>query len=343
MPAPVLLRHASSVDHDPGPHPEQPARIVAIERELERRRASLGWDVRDSTAATPEVLATVHTASHVAFIAELCAAGGGQIDLDTAVSEGSWLAARHAAGGACDVVDLVLGGGGPSVAASAHRPPGHHAERGRAMGFCLFGSVAIAAQRALDEHGLKRVLVLDYDVHHGNGTNDIFHDTDAVLFASIHGSPLYPGTGPANDVGSGRGEGYTVNLPVSAGSGDETWVSLVEHVVRPLARAYEPQLVLVSAGYDAHADDPLAGCRVSDAGFAAMAASARGLAEDAGAPLGIVLEGGYDVDALARCFLDTLEVTGTTASAEAPDLPVHPLATEALARLVSRWPALTGL
>ncbi|MEA2269858.1 MAG: hypothetical protein QOC64_2468, partial [Solirubrobacteraceae bacterium] len=120
-------------------------------------------------------------------------------------------------------------------------------------------------------------------------------------------------------------------------------VSLVEHVVRPLARAYAPELVLVSAGYDAHADDPLAGCRVSDAGFAAMAASARGLAEDAGAPLGIVLEGGYDVDALARCFLDTLEVTGTAASAEAPDLPVHPLATEALARLVSRWPALTGL
>jgi acetoin utilization deacetylase AcuC-like enzyme len=300
MPAPVLLRHASSVDHDPGPHPEQPARIVAIERELERRRASLGWEVRDSAAATPEVLATVHTASHVAFIADLCAAGGGQIDLDTAVSEGSWLAARHAAGGACDVVDLLLAGGGPPVAASAHRPPGHHAERGRAMGFCLFGNIAVAAQRALDEHGLRRVLVLDYDVHHGNGTNDIFHATDEVLFASIHGSPLYPGTGPASDVGSGRGEGFTVNLPVPPGSGDDTWVSLVEHVVRPLARAYAPELVLVSAGYDAHERDPLASMRVTTAGYAGIVWQ---LMKAAGStPIAFVTEGGYDLGALAECL-----------------------------------------
>jgi acetoin utilization deacetylase AcuC-like enzyme len=342
MPAPVLLRHDSSVEHDVGPHPEQPARIVAIERELARRGPALGWEARDSSEASRETLCAVHDSRHVDFIERLCAAGGGQIDLDTAVSPGSWRAALHAAGGACDVVDLLLGEGA-AVAASAHRPPGHHAERARAMGFCLFGNVAIAAQRALDVHGLRRVLVLDWDVHHGNGTNDIFHATDAVLFVSIHGSPLYPGTGPASDAGSGDGVGYTVNLPVPAGSGDETWVSLVEHVARPLARAYAPELVLVSAGYDAHADDPLAGCRVTDAGFAAMGASARLLAEEAGAPLGVVLEGGYDVDALARCFADTLQVTGTAATVEAPDLPVHPLATEALARLVANWPALTGL
>ncbi len=343
MPAPVLFRHASSVDHDPGPHPEQPARIVAIERELVRRGPALGWEVRDSSEASREVLETIHPPEYVTFIEELCASGGGPIDLDTAVSAGSWTAARHGVGGACDVVDLLLGGDGPSVAASAHRPPGHHAERDRAMGFCLFANIALAAQRALDVHGLQRVLIVDWDVHHGNGTNDIFNATDQVLFASIHGWPLYPGTGASSDVGTGRGEGYTVNLPVSAGSGDETWVSLVEHVVRPLARAYKPQLVLVSAGYDAHADDPLAGCRVSDAGFAAMAASARLLAEDVGAPLGIVLEGGYDLAALARCFADTLEVTGAEAAPEPPDVSVHRLATEALARLVARWPALTGL
>jgi acetoin utilization deacetylase AcuC-like enzyme len=340
MPAPVLLRHASSVDHDPGPHPEQPARIVAVERELARRGPELGWEIRDSSEATREMLETVHTAEHVRFIERLCASGGGHIDVDTAVSPGSWLAALHGAGGACDVVDLLLAGGGPSVAASAHRPPGHHAERDRAMGFCLFGNVAIAARRAISVHGLQRVLILDWDVHHGNGTNDVFHATDEVLFASIHGFPLYPGTGPASDAGSGRGEGYTVNLPVPAGSGDETWVSLVEHVVRPLARAYAPELVLVSAGYDAHADDPLAGCQVTDAGFAAMAASARLLAEEAGAPLGIVLEGGYALDVLARCFADTLDLTGTADGVQAPDVPVHPLASEAIARLAARWPAL---
>jgi acetoin utilization deacetylase AcuC-like enzyme len=339
MPAPVLLRHPSSVDHDPGPHPEQPARIVAIEREIERRGPSLGWETRESSAASRESLETVHPARHVEFIERLSAAGGGSIDMDTAVSEGSWTAARHGVGGACDAVDLLLGGGA-SVAASAHRPPGHHAERDRAMGFCLFANVAIAAQRALDVHGLERVLVLDWDVHHGNGTNDIFRDTDRVLFASVHGSPLYPGTGPASDVGRGAGEGYTVNLPVPPGSGDDAWVSMVEHVVRPLARAYEPQLVLVSAGYDAHADDPLASCLVTDAGFRALTASSRLLAEDVGAPLGIVLEGGYELGALARCFADTLEIAGAASSPPAPDLPVHPLASEALGRLAARWPAL---
>jgi acetoin utilization deacetylase AcuC-like enzyme len=340
MPAPVLLRHASSADHDPGPHPEQPARIVAIERELARRGPELGWDIRDSSEAPVQTVMTVHDPAHVRFIERLCASGGGHIDVDTAVSRGSWLAALHGVGGACDVVDLLLTNGGPAVAASAHRPPGHHAERNRAMGFCLFDNVAIAAQRAIDEHGLRRVLIVDWDVHHGNGTNDIFHATDQVLFASIHGSPLYPGTGPASDVGSGAGEGYTVNLPVPAGSGDETWVSLVEHVLRPLASAYAPELVLVSAGYDAHADDPLAGCRVSDAGFAAMASSVRLLAEEAQAPLGIVLEGGYALDVLARCFADTLHLTGAAVSVQAPDVPVHPLAAAAIARLATRWPAL---
>ena len=206
MPAPVLLRHASSVDHDPGPHPEQPARIVAIERELVRRGPALGWEARDSSDAPREVLETIHPPEYVGFIEQLCLAGGGQIDLDTAVSTGSWAAACHGVGGACDVVDLLVGGDGPVAAASAHRPPGHHAERDRAMGFCLFANIAIAAQRALDVHGLQRVLIVDWDVHHGNGTNDIFHGTDEVLFASIHGSPLYPEpTSVAGPVPRGRG------------------------------------------------------------------------------------------------------------------------------------------
>ena len=143
------------------------------------------------------------------------------------------------------------------------------------MGFCLFNNVAVAAQYALDHLGIERVLILDWDVHHGNGTSDIFYASDAVLFVSIHQSPLYPGTGQAREVGAGAGAGYTVNLPVPPGSDDALYRSLVEHVVGPLARAFEPQLVLVSAGYDAHAEDPLAECHVTDAGFAAMTRSMR--------------------------------------------------------------------
>src|SRR3954469_25897963 len=151
------------------------------------------------------------------------------------------------------MVDALLGGETRLVFCGL-RPPGHHAETDRAMGFCLFNSIAVAARHALDAHGLDRVLIADFDVHHGNGTNDIFHERSDVLFASVHEWPLYPGTGPADDIGAGAGAGFTVNLPLPAGTGDATWVSMVEDVIVPLARAYEPQLILVSAGFDAHRD-----------------------------------------------------------------------------------------
>jgi acetoin utilization deacetylase AcuC-like enzyme len=338
MARPLLLRHPSSLRHDTGAHPERAARITAIERELDSRDW-LGWEVRESAAAERSVVEAVHPPGYVSAIDEFCAAGGGNLDLDTVVSPGSFEAALHAAGGAAEVVDALLERRAP-VAASLHRPPGHHAEAARAMGFCLFGNVAIAARRAIDAHGLSRVLILDWDVHHGNGTNDIFHADPQVLFCSIHQWPLYPGTGAASDEGSGPGEGYTVNLPVPGGSGDALWCSLVEHVVTPLAAAFAPELVLVSAGYDAHADDPLAGCEVTDDGYAAMAGSARRLAESLDAPLGMVLEGGYDLGALARSVARTLEVFGAAEAPPAPDLPVHPVAAEAAARLAARWPAL---
>src|SRR3954471_13441917 len=320
MSAPVFLHHESSLRHDPGPHPERAERIVAIDRELEAR-GGLGWERRESSEAERDALLAVHPTDHVRFIRELSEMGGGAIDMDTALSEGSYEAALHGAGGVCDAVDAVLDGA--RCAFSAHRPPGHHAEAARAMGFCLFNSVAVAARWALDRRGLERVLILDWDVHHGNGTNDIFHATDEVLFVSIHESPLYPGTGPAGDVGSGPGTGYTVNLPVPAGSGDETFVSLVRHVVGPLARAYDPELVLVSAGYDAHRDDPLAGCRVTDAGYAAMAAWVREIAAEAGAPLAVVLEGGYELGALARGVRVTMEALGSESAPQPPDVARH--------------------
>jgi acetoin utilization deacetylase AcuC-like enzyme len=338
MPPAVLFSHPSSLEHDTGMHPERAERIVAIERELSSR--SLALERTLSAPAPRDLLHAVHPPSYVDAIERFVAAGGGHLDVDTLCSPGSWEAALHGAGGAVAVVDALLGGSA-SFAASVHRPPGHHAEAARAMGFCLFNNVAVAARRARDAHGVGRVLVLDWDVHHGNGTNDIFHATDEVLFVSIHEWPLYPGTGSASDVGRGAGEGYTVNVPVPAGSGDETLVSLVAHVVGPLARAYAPELILVSAGFDAHADDPLADCRVSDAGYAAMAAWVRSLAAEVGAPAGLVLEGGYDLRALSRSLCDVLDVFTSDSAPPPPDVDVHPLAVEAQQRLArGRWPAL---
>jgi acetoin utilization deacetylase AcuC-like enzyme len=336
MAAPVLLHHRSSLDHDPGPHPEQPARIVAIERALEAE-GWLGLERVESVAATRAQLEAVHPARLVSGIQELCASGGGAIDADTVVSPGSWEAALHGAGGAVGVVDALLGpaagaGSAPRLAVSVHRPPGHHAEVRRSMGFCLFNNVAVAARWARDAYGVGRVLVLDWDVHHGNGTQDVFYDTDEVLFCSIHQWPLYPGTGAAGETGVGAGAGHTVNLPVPPGSGDAVYGSLVEHVVGPLARAYAPGLILVSAGFDAHVDDPLADCRVTDAGYGGMAASVRALADGLGIPVGVVLEGGYDLGALARGMVATLEVLGAEGPVSAPDLPVHELSQAFLAR-----------
>jgi acetoin utilization deacetylase AcuC-like enzyme len=340
MARPLLLRHPSSLRHDTGSHPERAARITAIEQELEAHDW-LGWEIRESAPAARASVEAVHPSRYVLAIEEFCAAGGGNLDLDTVVSTDSFEAAMHAAGGACAAVDAVLEGHAP-VTFTMHRPPGHHAEAARAMGFCLFNNVAIAARRALDAHGLSRVLVLDWDVHHGNGTNDIFHADPQVLFVSIHQWPLYPGTGAASDEGSGAGEGYTVNLPVPGGSGDALWCSLVEHVVAPLAGAFAPELVLLSAGYDAHADDPLAGCEVSDDGFAAMAGSVRRFAESAGAPVAMILEGGYDLGALSRGVSRTLAVLGASDAPATLDLPVHPAAAEAATRLAARWPALSS-
>ncbi len=344
--APVWLEHPSSLLHETGPHPEQPARIAAIDRELSARDW-LGFERVVSPAIDRAVLETVHPAAYVASIERASASGGGQLDPDTVVSTHSFEAALHAAGGAARMVDLLLDGAAP-YAFSAHRPPGHHALRARAMGFCLFNNVAVAARYALDARALQRVMIVDWDVHHGNGTNDIFHETDEVLFVSIHQSPLYPGTGPASDVGAGEGRGFTVNLPVPQGAGDRLFCSLVDHVVVPLARAFEPQLVLVSAGYDAHREDPLAECEVTEGGFAAMTRSIRWVCESLEVPVGCVLEGGYALGPLARSVAATLEALKEPVRAQKPGAGamdgagdgVAPLAREARARLAHWWPAL---
>jgi acetoin utilization deacetylase AcuC-like enzyme len=332
---PVFLAHPSSLEHDTGGHPEQAARITAIERELDER-GWLGFERVESQAVDRRVLAAVHPEPYIDSIEAAAAAGGAQLDPDTVVSAGSFVAALHAAGGAVQLVDLLLGGSAP-VGFSCHRPPGHHALASRAMGFCLFNNVAVAARHAVADWGLERVLILDWDVHHGNGTNDIFHSSSSVLYVSIHQSPLYPGTGPASDVGSGAGEGYTVNLPVPPGADDALYESLVQHVVVPLVRSFQPQVVLISAGYDAHRDDPLANCAVTEAGFASMAASIRAACEELEAPLGAVLEGGYALGPLARSVAATLLVLGDERSPRAPEAGVASIARGARARLEPWW------
>ena len=342
MGAPLWFRHDASLAHDIPGHPERPARVRGLEAAV-AAQDWFGFEVVESPAASRESMLAVHPAHHLDYIEALCAAGGGHIDHDTACVAATWPAVLHAAGGALALTDALLGGRAPS-GFSAHRPPGHHAEADRAMGFCFVANVAVAAEFALREHGAGRVLVLDWDVHHGNGTNAIFHASREVLFASIHQWPLYPGTGPASDAGSGDGEGYTVNLPVPAGSGDAVYRSLVEHVVVPLAREFRPGLILVSAGFDTHYADPLASCRVTEAGFAAMTASLRRVGTEVGAPLGLVLEGGYDVGALAGSVCELMPVLGATEvpDAGAVDLDVHPLAEDALRRLGRWWPALSA-
>jgi acetoin utilization deacetylase AcuC-like enzyme len=297
---PVYLHHPSSLEHDTGlGHPERPGRIRAIEAELERRDW-LGYERRLAPAATIEQLTAVHPPGYVERVRETSARAGA-FDLDTPTSQGSWEAALDAAGGACALAEALLGG--EPVGFAGLRPPGHHAEQARAMGFCLFANVSIAARHALDSLGAERVLVLDWDVHHGNGTNAIFRTSSEVLFASLHQYPFYPGTGPLSDVGSGPGEGYTINLPVPAGSGKDEFCGLVEHVVLPAARAFEPDLVLVSAGFDGHRDDPVGGCALDSSSYAELARQVLTL----GKPVGYVLEGGYDLDALASSTAAALE------------------------------------
>jgi acetoin utilization deacetylase AcuC-like enzyme len=308
----LFFSHPACLEHDPGQglpgHPERPERLRAITAALEERDW-LGWERREAPAASEEDLLLVHPREHVEWIRALCASGGGAIDADTVAGPASYEAALRAAGGACAMTRALLAGEA-EVGFSAGRPPGHHAEPARAMGFCLLGSVAVAAALAIAHLGLERVFILDWDVHHGNGTAEIFRHRDDVLFASIHQGGIFPGTGAREDAGSGPGEGYTLNLPVAAGSDEETWLDLLEREVLPAADRFAPQLVLISAGFDAHRDDPLADCRLQASSFGRMASLVRAAAGRWEAPVGAVLEGGYHLQALADSVVATMVALG---------------------------------
>jgi acetoin utilization deacetylase AcuC-like enzyme len=335
----LYFSHPSSLEHDPRAHmpahPDTPERLLAVERVL-GESGWLGCERREAPPADERELELIHSRRHVESIRELCLSGGGPIDADTFVGEASYRAALHAAGGACEMTRALLGGEAEAGFCSL-RPSGHHAEPSRAMGFCLFDNVAIAAELAIRELGAERVFVLDWDVHHGNGTGEAFRRRADVLFVSIHQAGIFPGTGPSTDFGSGAGEGFTINLPVPAGSDEGLWLSLLEHVVLPAAATFAPNLVLVSAGFDAHRDDPLADCRLEASSFALMACHVREMAREAGAPLGAVLEGGYDPPALAESVSATLAAFGGEGDAlsAAPDALLTSRAAAGVARY---WP-----
>jgi acetoin utilization deacetylase AcuC-like enzyme len=320
MGAPVYFSHPACLEHEtPVGHPERPARITAIESSL-AERGWLGYEVRQAPPASREMLVAVHSAEYVDAVRSMSDRGGG-VDQETVVSAGSYRAATHASGAACAMVEALLAEGGPRVGFCATRPPGHHARTDTTSGFCLFNHVAVASRHALDSLGARRVFIFDWDVHHGDGTNDIFRATNAVLFASIHQSGAFPGTGRITDAGARAGEGYSINLPVQKGSYEDAWFSMLEHIVIPAAEEFQPDLVLISAGYDAHRDDRLGGCELEASSFAEMARHIRGLGDRTGAPVGAVLEGGYALDALSASVCATMEALAGDQPADsvAPD------------------------
>jgi acetoin utilization deacetylase AcuC-like enzyme len=339
-PAGLLISHPSCLEHDPSAqlpgHPDTPARLRAIEARL-AESDWLGWGRREAPAASEEDLEAIHTPAHVASIRDLSDAGGGPVDPDTYVGDSSYEAALRASGAACEMARALLGGEAPT-AFCATRPAGHHAEPGRAMGFCLFNNVAVAAELAVRELDVERVLIVDWDVHHGNGTAEAFRRRPDVLVAGIHQQGIYPGTGSPQDTGSGAGEGYTINLPVPAGSGEALWLSLLEHLIVPAATRFAPQLILVSAGFDAHRADPLAGCRLEAESFGRMARLLQDLGRAVGAPVGAVLEGGYEPAALAESVVATIR--SLAGEGEAESVPRDPLIdSDSLAEIVGRWVA----
>ncbi len=296
----ALFHHADFALHDNGPrHPERAARMSAIVEKLREENLLEALQQPQFSTATENDLARVHSREHIALIRELAQSGGRQIDSDTRVSEASYDVARLACGAAIAATARVLAGECDNAFVVA-RPPGHHAESGRGMGFCLFNNVALAAHRARTAHGLTRLLIVDWDVHHGNGTQEIFYEDARVFFASLHQFPFYPGTGAARETGAGNAVGTTMNFPLPAGCGDAEYEAAWRTLEKPL-REYSPNMIFVSAGFDAHKRDPLGGMNETADGFATLTKIARDWAQEmCDGKIVFVLEGGYDLPGLSE-------------------------------------------
>ena len=279
----------------PAGHAEQPERLSHLVNHLRASGLLDSMDRLDPAPASEADITRVHSTGHVEFIRAACARGGGMLDDgDTYASPESFDVAMLAAGAVIGAVDAVLAGD-LDGAFCAVRPPGHHAEQDRPMGFCLFNNVAVGARYAQSRHDIARVAILDWDVHHGNGTQHLFESDPSVFYISLHQYPWYPGTGAREEIGVGPGKGYTMNFPMAAGTEGDAYLQAFTNEIVPAIRKFDPGLLIVSAGFDAHRDDPLAGIRLTEQTFGTLTQLITGIA-----PIVSVLEGGYHLDATAR-------------------------------------------
>jgi len=289
------------LDHDTGPrHPESPDRMRAIREALKNRH---GVSYVDADRADPATVELAHDTDYVEEVRAFCADGGGDWDPDTVACPETYEVALQSVGLAVWAAEAAVdGASGRNTPFALGRPPGHHAESDEAMGFCFFNNAAIAARAVIDapDNGVNRVAIWDWDVHHGNGTQDICYGDDDVFYASTHEKGLYPGTGEIGETGEGDGDGTTLNVPLSAGCGDAEYRHVFDETIAPAFERFDPDLVLVSAGFDAHRHDPISRMRVSTEGYAQLTDSVRTLADDTDAALAFVLEGGYGLDTLSE-------------------------------------------
>ena len=294
-----FISHPQYLKHDTEPHPENPGRLEAIQAKIESSKIYQHLILPEPRCATDDELAFNHNPSHIDHVRLSCKNGLKNLDGDTVICLDSWDAAILSAGAGLTAIDQIISGR-LNNAFAAVRPPGHHAEKDRSMGFCLFNNVAIAARYAIKKHRLNRVCIFDWDVHHGNGTQHSFYSDPSVHYSSIHQYPFYPGTGGQNETGTGDGLGTTLNFPLDAFSGDSAYLDIVEKKLIPEIQNFKPDLIIISAGFDAHEDDPLAQMRVSSDCYGKMTAMILKVAESiCDGRLLSMLEGGYNHQALA--------------------------------------------
>lgn len=309
--------------HTDPAHVERAARLESIEKAIASSGLQEHLMPLAARPATEAEMTAIHTTEHLASIRRFAEQGGGYIDPDTYMNSASWDAAVLAAGGTIRLVEAIVNGECTNGFALV-RPPGHHATQRQAMGFCLINNVAAAARYAVEHLGLERVAIIDYDVHHGNGTQDIFYTDPRVLYCSTHAYPFYPGTGSAHETGDGEGKGATLNVPLTSGVGDVGYERIFDQIIIPALRTWQPQMVLISAGYDAHWTDPIGPMVLSVAGYVTMTRMLADLANElCGGNIAMVLEGGYNLNALGAGVVASLQVLmGQSPAPESDPIPL---------------------